>query len=130
MPPEDPNYACNFDRFLEAITPKVSLQQLEKTTLKEFFNAYKNASVFGLKVEFLNEQTLESELYTFIPTLSSLVLSYNKPSKDAKDKQEKQQLNRILDFDGIEEIKGDPPTVLDCEVDGPAPVEEVVLLDS
>ena len=55
MPPEDPNYACNFDRFLEAITPKVSLQHLEKTTLKEFFNAFKNASVFGLKVEFLNE---------------------------------------------------------------------------
>ena len=90
MPPEDPNYACNFDRFLEAITPKVSLQQLEKTTLKEFFNSYKNASVFGLKAEFLNEQTLESELYTFIPTLSSLVLSYNKPSKVAKDKQERQ----------------------------------------
>ena len=82
-------------------------------------------------MEFLNEQTLESELYTFIPTLSSLVLSYNKPTKDAKDKQEKQQsINRILDFDGIEEIKGDPSTLLDCEVDGPAPVEEVVLLDS
>ena len=131
MPPEDPNYACNFDRFLEAITPKVTMKQLEETSIKDFFNSYKNASVFGLKVEFLNEQTLESELYTFIPTLSSLVLSYNKPDKDAANNQQEKQskINRMLDFDGIEEIKGDPAAILECDVDGPAPVEDVVLLD-
>jgi len=55
MHPEDANNACNFDRFMDAITPKISLRQLESTTLKEFFLAYKESSVFGLKVEFLNE---------------------------------------------------------------------------
>ena len=66
-----------------------------------------------------------------MPTLSSLVLSYNKPEKNTREEQDRQQkINRILDFDGIEEIKGDPSSVLDCEVDGPTPVEDVVLLDS
>ena len=131
MHPEDPNNACNFDRFMDAITPRISLKQLEQTTLKEFFNSYKNASVFGLKVEFLNEQTLESELYTFVPTLSSLVLSYNKPDKDEKEKRERQsKINRILDFDGIEEIKADPSSTLDCEADGPAPGDDAALQES
>ena len=84
MPPEDPNYACNLDRFLEAITPKVTLEKLRSTSVKDFFGAFKQSSVFGLKVEMLNELTLESELYTFVPTLSSLVLSYNKPCNEQK----------------------------------------------
>jgi hypothetical protein len=31
----------------------------------------------GLNIELLNEQTLASEVYTFVPYLSSLYLSYN-----------------------------------------------------
>ena len=69
---------------MEAITPKVILDKLRKTSVKEFFSAFKQSSVFGLKVEMLNELTLESELYTFVPTLSSLVLSYNKPHSEQR----------------------------------------------
>ena len=55
VPPEDPNYFSNLDRLLEAITPRVSTEQLERTTVKDFFKAFKHASVFGLRVELLNE---------------------------------------------------------------------------
>jgi len=65
--------------------------------VKDFFKAFYKASVFGLRVELLNEQTLESELYTFTPTLSSLILSYTKPMVSSDG----EKLNRILDFDGI-----------------------------
>ena len=106
MPPEDPNYLSNLDRFLEAITPRVSSRQLENTSVHEFFKAFKRSSVFGLRVELLNEQTLQSELFTFQPTLSSLVLSYTKPMLDAAG----DRVNRVLDFDA--EI-GAQPTVDD-----------------
>ena len=69
--------------------------------MKDFFKAFHKTSVFGLRVELLNEQTLESELYTFTPTLSSLVLSYTKPMVG----HDGEKLNRILDFEGIDEIK-------------------------
>ena len=95
VPPEDPNYLSNLDRFLEAITPRVSSRQLENTSVHEFFKAFKRSSVFGLRVELLNEQTLQSELFTFQPTLSSLVLSYTKPMLDAAG----DRVNRVLDFD-------------------------------
>ena len=98
-PPEDSNYFSNLDRLLEAVTPRVSPKQLEFTSVKDFFKAFRQSSVFGLRVELLNEQTLETELCTFIPTLSSLVLSYNKPmvTGDAG------KVNRILDFNGIDD---------------------------
>ena len=87
--------------------------------------------MFGLKVEFLNEQTLESELYTFVPTLSSLVLSYNKPEKEQKKKPDpmKSNVNQVLDFDGLEEIKADE-IALDIDADGPPASVEVALQDS
>jgi len=81
--------------------------------VKDFFKAFRQTSVFGLRVELLNEQTLESELYTFTPTLSSLVLSYTKPMVGSGGK-----VNRILDFDGIEEIKpvtAETPAPAECE---------------
>ena len=37
----------------------------------------KEVSYLGLNVELLNEQTLASEVFTFIPHLSSLYLAYN-----------------------------------------------------
>ena len=101
MPPEDPNYLSNLDRLLEAITPRVSCRQLETSTVHEFFKAFKRSSVFGLRVELLNEQTLESELFTFSPTLSSLVLSYTKPMLDSTG----DRVNRILDFDSTDPSK-------------------------
>ena len=100
VPPEDPNYMSNLDRLLEAMTPRVASNQLPSTSLKEFFKAFRQISVYGLRVELLNEQTLQSELFTFTPTLSSLVLSYTKPA-DATSKEEhnNNQINRILDFE-------------------------------
>ena len=56
--------------------------------------------MFGLRVELLNEQTLQSEIFTFTPTLSSLVLSYSKPMLDS----EGDKINRVLDFVGNDEI--------------------------
>ena len=53
--------------------------------------------MFGLRVELLNEQTLQSELFTFTPTLSSLVLSYTKPDSEGE------KCNRVLDFDAVKE---------------------------
>lgn len=53
--------------------------------------------MFGLRVELLNEQTLQSELFTFTPTLSSLVLSYTKPDSESE------KCNRVLDFDAVKE---------------------------
>ena len=96
IPPEDPNYSSNLDRLLEAITPTVSTDQLNATSIKEFFKAFRKTSVYGLRVELLNELNLQTELFTFTPTLSSLVLSYHKPIFD----QEGQRVNRILDFNG------------------------------
>ena len=66
-----------------------------------------------------------------MPTLSSLVLSYNKPEKEQKNKPEplKANVNQVLDFDGIEEIKADG-TTLDIEADGPPSSVEVALQDS
>ena len=58
VPPEDPNYLCNLDRLLEAITPCVSVGQLETTSVKDFFRAFRKTSVFGLRVELLNELNL------------------------------------------------------------------------
>ena len=119
MPPSDANYFSNLDRILEAITPRVTLDQLESTSIKDFFKAFRQTSVFGLRVELLNEQTLQSELFTFTPTLSSLVLSYTKPVLGS----EADRVNRILDFDGVDDIKAavpekDPEAVAaDC--DGP-----------
>ena len=69
--------------------------------MHEFFKAFKRSSVFGLRVELLNEQTLESELFTFSPTLSSLVLSYTKPMLDSTG----DRVNRILDFDSSDPSK-------------------------
>lgn len=63
--------------------------------MHEFFKAFKRSSVFGLRVELLNEQTLESEIFTFSPSLSSLVLSYTKPMLDSTG----DRVNRILDFE-------------------------------
>ena len=88
----------NLDRLLEAITLRVTSHQLPQTSVKEFFKAFRQASVFGLRVELLNEQTLQSELFTFTPTLSSLVLSYTKPQVEEEAKSSHQQINRILDF--------------------------------
>lgn len=66
-----------------------------------------------------------------MPTLSSLVLSYNKPEKEQKNKPEplKANVNQVLDFDGIEEIKADG-TTLDIEADGPPSSVEVAVQDS
>ena len=105
MPPEDPNYLSNLDRLLEAITPRVPLTQLESTSIKDFFKAFRQTSVFGLRVELLNEQTLQSELFTFTPTLSSLVLSYSKPVLSG----EADRVNRILDFDVVDDNKAAVP---------------------
>ena len=55
MPPEDPNYLSNLDRLLEAITPRVSGRQLKTSSVHDFFKAFKRSSVFGLRVELLNE---------------------------------------------------------------------------
>lgn len=63
--------------------------------MKAFFKAFKRASVFGLRVELLNEQTLEPEILTFTPTLSSLILSYVKPMLDGAG----EPVNRVLDFE-------------------------------
>ena len=121
MPPEDPNYLSNLDRLLEAITPRVPPDQLESTSIKDFFKAFRQTSVFGLRVELLNEQTLQSELFTFTPTLSSLVLSYTKPVSDGKA----DRVNRILDFDGVDDNRAAVPekdheaVAADCE--GPEP---------
>ena len=94
VPPEDPNYFSNLDRLLEAITPRVSCKQLETTSVADFFKAFKRSSVFGLRIEMLNEQSLESELFTFTPTLSSLVLSYTRLMSESRG----ERLNRVLDF--------------------------------
>lgn len=82
VPPEDPNYLSNLDRLLAAITPKVSPAALETTSVKGFLKSLKLASLYGLRVELLNEQSLNSEVFTFTPTLSSLVLSYTKPPEE------------------------------------------------
>ena len=72
-------------------------------------------------MELLNEQTLQSELFTFTPTLSSLVLSYTKPVSDGKA----DRVNRILDFDGVDDNRAAVPekdheeVAADCE--GPEP---------
>ena len=55
--------------------------------------------VICLRVELLNEQTLESELFTSSPTLSSLVLSYTKPMIDSAG----DRVNRILDFESSDQ---------------------------
>jgi len=98
-PPEDPNYFSNLDRLLEAITPRVSLKQLDVTSVTDFFKSFKRSSVFGLRVELLNEMTLEAELFTFTPTLSSLVLSYTKPLLDSLG----DRVNRVLDFSKVDD---------------------------
>ena len=85
MRPSDPNYLCNLDRLLDAITPKVSMRQLDSTSVKDFFKEFRKTNVFGLRVEMLNEQTLKSEIFIFTPTLSSLVLSYTKPKSSANE---------------------------------------------
>jgi len=64
-------------------------------SVKDFFKAFKRTSVLGLRVELLNESTMGSEIVTFIPTLSSLVLSYNKPQLDSQG----DRINRILSFE-------------------------------
>lgn len=58
QPPEDPNYKCNFDRILEALTIKVTTEELSGLKLKEFFDGFMSVSLFGARVELLNEQTL------------------------------------------------------------------------
>ena len=78
QPPEDPNYKCNFDRVLEALTIRVSGEELKGLRLKDFFGFFMSVSVFGARVELLNEQTLQPEVYTFLPTLSSIFLSYSR----------------------------------------------------
>jgi hypothetical protein len=79
--PEDPNYKCNFDRVLEALTIKVSTDELRELKLKGFFDMFLSVSIFGARVELLNEQTLKPEVQTFLPTLSSMYLEYNRQVK-------------------------------------------------
>ena len=55
MAPEDPNYKCNLDILLAAMTAKVSIDSLKDTFFTDFFESYKETSIFGLKVELLNE---------------------------------------------------------------------------
>jgi hypothetical protein len=38
--PEDPNYKCNFDRVLEALTMKVTSEELRGLKLKSFFDVF------------------------------------------------------------------------------------------
>lgn len=58
-------------------------------TMQKFFAAMKEVSILGLKVELLNEQTLGSEVFTFLPSLSSLYLAYNKPLPVEKESRQK-----------------------------------------
>jgi hypothetical protein len=86
--PEDPNYKCNFDRLLETLTVRVTKESLAQMKFKDFFDAFANVSVFGARTELLNEQTLQPEIYTFLPTLSSLSLEYSR-----------KKVGKKLDFD-------------------------------
>ena len=99
QPPEDPNYQSNIDLFLQAITPKISEQVLSNCSVSKFFKAFKQSSVLGLKVELLNEQNLKSQIFTFFPTLSSLVLSFDYN----QEQKEEQKVNRVLNFDLAEQ---------------------------
>ena len=73
---EEPSYKTNLDRFLDAVMFKVTPQELENMTLQDFFATMHEASILGLKIELLNEQTLASEVFTFMPSISSLYLAY------------------------------------------------------
>jgi hypothetical protein len=62
---------------LDAVTVKIAENELSRTTIPKFFDSMREVSLLGLNIELLNEQTLASEVFTFIPYLSSLYLSYN-----------------------------------------------------
>lgn len=72
----DPHQRCNLDRFLDASTNKILIGQ--ECSFKQFFESYSEVSMFGLQVELFNEETCEAEVYTYMPTLSSLSLTYHK----------------------------------------------------
>jgi len=66
---------------------KLSEVDLAQMTLLNFFDTMKEVSILGLKVELLNERTLGSEVFTFLPSLSSIYLAYAthlKPPKQRK----------------------------------------------
>jgi len=56
-------------------------------TLLKFFDTMKEVSILGLKVELLNERTLGSEVFTFLPSLSSIYLAYATPMKPSKQQR-------------------------------------------
>lgn len=80
----DPNQRSNLDRLIGAITAKDLLSSCSKrsgrakTDLESYFEAYREASIMGLRVELLNEMTLGSEIFTFLPSLSAIYLSYDR----------------------------------------------------
>jgi len=104
--PEDPNYKCNFDRLMEALTVKVSKDMLRKMKLKDFFAHFQYAAIFGVRAELLNEQTLQPEIYTFLPTLSSIFLDYTKVNETKLNKKVNTSgIVKHLNFDQISEEK-------------------------
>lgn len=63
-PPDDTNAYSNLDKFLKIATPK---------SLDDF----KEASIYGIRVSLTHESTNRQEMQIYLPTLSSLYLSWH-----------------------------------------------------
>jgi len=71
----------NLDRFMEAVIPLDV--DIKRDSIDKVINKFHQPSVHGLKIELFDDKNLNKEhVFTFMPTLSSLYLMAEVPSKN------------------------------------------------
>eukprot|EP00347_Sterkiella_histriomuscorum_P023513 403334361 len=76
---------------LEIMLNSLSPQFQDSLTIDEFFEQFKESSIFGAKIKVYNQVEEQSEVVVMIPTLSSIYLSYQEkvtiPPAEIKEEQ-------------------------------------------